>query len=172
MARCTICDHAEINEINKSLAAGESGAAVARRYGLVPQTVNRHRRNHLDDDIEAARRQARLDAIEQVEADTIEDAIEAATALRESNEICRAIIARAVDNQNDDTTIRALGELRRWVELQQKLIGQLDERPVVNVLMSPQWIQIRTTLMDALRPFPDARVAAARALEEIDDGTE
>ena len=49
-----------------------------------------------------------------------------------------------------------------------KLAGELDERPVVNVLLSPQWVTIRTTMLEALWAYPEARAAVAESLMRLE----
>ena len=47
-----------------------------------------------------------------------------------------------------------------------------DDKPAVqvNVLVNPQWIQIRTMLMRELAPYPDLRVTIAARLQELGAG--
>jgi len=66
------------------------------------------------------------------------------------------------------TALQGIRELCRIIELLAKLRGELDTRPVVNVLLSPQWVMVRAVLFEALSPFPEARQAAAAALLEVD----
>jgi len=42
------------------------------------------------------------------------------------------------------TALSGIREARGNVELLAKLRGELDERPVVNILVAPQWIALRT----------------------------
>jgi hypothetical protein len=39
----------------------------------------------------------------------------------------------------------------------------------VNVLLSPQWVTIRTTMLEALAAYPDARAAVAESLMELEE---
>jgi hypothetical protein len=64
--------------------------------------------------------------------------------------------------------LKSYDRLQRRLELVAKLIGELDERPQLNVTISPQWVEIRTVLIQALEPYPEARQHVARALLEID----
>ena len=59
---------------------------------------------------------------------------------------------------------------RRPLELQVKLLGELDERPIVNVLVSQEWVQVRLALLGALQPYPDARAAVTGRLAELEAG--
>ena len=63
-----------------------------------------------------------------------------------------------------DLALKAIDRIHRQVELQAKLLGDLDERPVVNVLVTPEWQQLRGQIVAALAPFPEARVAVAAVL--------
>jgi len=66
--------------------------------------------------------------------------------------------------------LRTSAQLQSNLELIAKLIGQLDERPQVNILVLPEWVRIRGALMAALAAYPDARLAVAAALRGVDAG--
>ncbi len=67
-----------------------------------------------------------------------------------------------------DLILKAAAQLTTQVQLLAKLLGQLDERPQVNVLMAPEWLQVRAALLTALAPYADARLAVAAALASLD----
>jgi hypothetical protein len=64
--------------------------------------------------------------------------------------------------------LKTAGQLKGQVELLAKLLGELDERPQINVLISPEWLVVRTTLLQALAPYSDARVAVAARLGALE----
>jgi hypothetical protein len=67
-------------------------------------------------------------------------------------------------------TIRSVsGEIRECLVMLAKMRGELDERPVNNILLHPQFVQAQTVLLRALTPYPEARIAAASALAEIEE---
>jgi len=74
------------------------------------------------------------------------------------------ILERAERSQDLQTALRAIREARQCVELLAKLAGELSEAPQVNILLSPQWAEIRRTILVALEPFPEARAAVAEVL--------
>ena len=41
------------------------------------------------------------------------------------------------------------------------MLGELGDQPQVNVLVAPEGLQVRATLLPALAPYPTARVAVA-----------
>jgi hypothetical protein len=51
-----------------------------------------------------------------------------------------------------------------------KLLGELDERPVVNLTLSPEWLELRAVIIGALEPHPEAREAVVRAIEGAGNG--
>jgi len=67
-----------------------------------------------------------------------------------------------------ELVLKAAAQLTTQVQLLAKLLGQLDERPQVNVLMAPEWLQVRAALLTALAPYADARMAVAAALTSLD----
>ena len=69
------------------------------------------------------------------------------------------------------TALSAIREARGNLELLAKLLGELDERPQVNLLVSPEWIELRAVIVGALEPYSDARGAILRALEGADNGS-
>lgn len=69
-----------------------------------------------------------------------------------------------------DLVLKTAQQLTGQTQLLAKLLGQLDERPQVNVLMAPEWVQVRSALLTALAPHPEARRAVAAALVSIEAG--
>lgn len=87
--------------------------------------------------------------------------------LRDLNREALGILSEARANGKQRDAIAAIHALTRLLELEARLLGELDhERPQVqiNLLASPEWIQMRTRLLEALRPYPEAAHAAAKAL--------
>ena len=61
--------------------------------------------------------------------------------------------------------LKTSAQLQSHLELLGRVAGQLAQQPTISVLVSsPEWLQVRAALVDALAPFPDARVAVAEAL--------
>lgn len=59
--------------------------------------------------------------------------------------------------------------LHAQIELLAKLVGELDERPI-NVVMLPGWTTFRTALLEALAPYPEAKVAVGERLVMLGAG--
>jgi hypothetical protein len=81
-----------------------------------------------------------------------------------------AILEAAEATKQHRTALSAIREARSNLELLAKLLGELDERPVTNILVSAEWISVRTAMMEVLGPYQQARVAVAERLSELEAG--
>jgi hypothetical protein len=156
---CAVCGHAERDEIDRRLVAGEAYRDIARQFQLSKDSLARHRPRHLSPalvKVAAAREEARGEALlDQVQALIARG---------------QRIADRAEQNGRDIQALAAIRELRPLLELLGRLTGELKDRPAVtvNVLTLPEWSNIRSKLLAALLPHPEARAAAASALAELE----
>lgn len=67
--------------------------------------------------------------------------------------------------------LKTAERLQGQTELLAKLMGELDERPQINVALSAEWMSVRTVLLEALNPYPDARAAVAQRLMTLEVGS-
>jgi len=103
-------------------------------------------------------------AAELVEADNLLDQV------GDLQRRALAILDRAEEAGELKTALSAIREARGNLELLAKLLGELDERPVVNLNVSPEWLELRTVIVGALEPHPDARESVLRAIEGSPNG--
>ena len=154
---CTICEHPERGAIDADVVAGNTSLnKIARRYGVSPDALRRHRVRHLSPAL-AAMREAEEAEREAALQQRIERLIE------RTERLLRA----AEEDGRAQAALAAVRELRSLLELLGKATGELREQPtvVVNLQSSEEWLQLRSALLGALAPYPDARVAAAAVLE-------
>jgi hypothetical protein len=81
------------------------------------------------------------------------------------------ILAEAEQAKQYRTALSAIREARGNLELLAKLLGELDERPVVNLHVSPEWLELRAMIVGALEPYTEARGAVLRAIERSGNGS-
>ena len=81
-----------------------------------------------------------------------------------------AILERAEEEGDHRVALTAIREARGCLELLGRLAGELQERQTVNVLINPQWVEIRGAILQALEPHGEAREAVTRALGAVADG--
>jgi hypothetical protein len=132
MRTCITCQHLKRAEIDKRLAAGETGAQIARDYGLTPSSVHRHRTNCL--------KLASANAIKKEVARGT-----AAIALLPSKEtlsaaysdLCKRvddIVAQAQQQGSLNVAISGLNSIRQTLDSLSRLAGYLQPvGPQVNV---------------------------------------
>jgi hypothetical protein len=157
--RCTGCDHPERHSIDEALISGAPYRSVAKRFGLSESSVYRHKTEHLPAQL--------LKAREAEEAARADDLLEQVRSLQAH---ALAILERAEEAGDLRTALAAISQARGNLELLGKLAGELDERPVVNLTVSPQWLELRAVIVGALEPHPAAHRAVVKALEEVNDG--
>ncbi len=156
---CTVCQHPQRAEIDKALVAGRPFLALAREYGLDRFALKRHKEAHLAPVLVAAQR--------------AKDSVQAEDLLSQVQRILdRAlkILDKAEAARDYKTALQSIREARGCIELLAELTQQLDRRPVVNILLTPEWWRVKAAMLEALEPFPEARVAVAERLWELEDG--
>lgn len=175
---CTICGHANRELIEKALLDGGAGyRTVARRFGISPQSLFRHRREHLPQLIAKGLagvpatspedRYASRIAEHHVAREERQDrlAIDTVQQLRAINAACLEVLRKAREDGQPLILLRAVDRIVRQIELQARLLGQIQDAVVVNVAVLPEWLGIRQKVLEALRPFPEARHAVVAALK-------
>jgi len=80
------------------------------------------------------------------------------------------ILERAEKAGDLRTALAAISQARGNLELLGKLAGELDERPVVNLNVSSEWLELRAVIVGALDAHPEAQGAVVRALEGVGNG--
>lgn len=157
--RCTVCDHPERHSIDEALVSGAPYRSVAKRFELSESSVYRHKTEHLPAHLLKAR-----DVEEAAKADDLLEQV------RHLQGRAIDILERAEKAGDLRTALAAISQARGNLELLGKLAGELDERPVVNLNISPEWLELRAVIVGALEPHPAARRAVLRALESVRNG--
>jgi hypothetical protein len=145
--------------MDEALVGGASNRSVASLYDVSEAAVRRHKANHLP---------AKL-----VMAQAAEEVAQADDLLTQMQDLQRrtlAILEAAETTNQHRTALSAIREARSNLELLAKLIGELDERPLTNILVSAEWVSVRTAMMEALGPYQQARIAVAERLSELEAG--
>jgi hypothetical protein len=154
--RCTVCDHPESHGIDEALVTGAPYRSVARRFELSESAVYRHKTEHLPVHLLKAR-----EVEEVAQADHLLEQV------RNLQAHALNILERAEKAGDLRTALAAIYQARGNLELLGKLAGELDERPVVNLNVSPEWLELRAVIVGALEPHPAAHGAVLRALEGV-----
>jgi hypothetical protein len=157
--RCSVCDHPKRHGIDETLVTGAPYRSVAKRFELSESAVYRHKVDHLPTHL--------LKAREVEEVTHADDLLEQVKNLQAH---ALDILERAEKAGDLRTALAAISQARGNLELLGKLAGELDERPVVNLNVSPEWLELRAVIVGALEPHPAAHRAVLRALESGGNG--
>ena len=150
---CTICTHLEVNAIVGALVAGQPFRNIAEQYGTSATALFRHKSDHLPAVLvtgQAVREEAHaLDVVKQ---------------LRDINAATLAILEDARDTHQSALALKAVDRVQKQIELQAKLLGELQDGQTVNVLVAPEWLSLRSAILLALASHPEASQAVVEAL--------
>ncbi len=156
---CTVCTHPKRDEIDAALVAGVALRNIAKRFDTSPTAVFRHKGEHLPAKLVMAEK-----ASEVAQADGLIEQ------LQDLQRRAHTILDKAEEAGELRVALSAIREARGNLELLAKLLGELDERPQINILVSPEWLELRATIVTALAPHPDARESVLRAVEGAGNG--
>ena len=168
---CTICQHEKRHLLELGLVHRVPARVLAARFGVSKDALHRHRRNHLSPQHAAAL----LAAQKPTEVDL--EALQAS----ESEGLLAQLVAQRARLQTYAEQALELGDTKAAVavergvianlELVAKLLGQLVTRHEVrstSILVSHDYLQLRSVLVKALQPFPDAARAVGAALHRLE----
>ena len=155
---CTICDRDDRHAIDQALVQGEAFRNVSERCSVSTAAIFRHYHAHIPQHLRQAH------AVHEVsQADHL---LAKVVGLEQDAKRLQGLAEGAGDLK---TALQAIRELVRIIELQARLIGELDASPTVNVLVMPEWAALRVRILQTLLPYPDARTALATVLTESHD---
>lgn len=127
--KCAICNHDRRHEIEHTLLRGESHRAVAQQFNVPRGAVARHLK-HVSAALTQVRKLREIEAGKSIWIQLLE--------LKMQAETIKAKADRIGDHR---TSLLALREKTRLVELEARLTGELNERPetkIVNVILDAE----------------------------------
>jgi len=159
MARtCTVCSHPEKEEIDRLLVRGDSIAGIARDFAVSEDALKRHFDNHVPKTLAAS-----------PSAKEITDADKLLSEIEEVKNRALRLLDKAENAQ--DTRVygppsQYLKEFREYVRLMAELSGKLAAQPQITIINNPQWVELRTLIIGALEPYPEARQAVVNVIHK------
>lgn len=157
---CTVCAHEKRDELERDLASGVSQRVVAKWFGISFSAVGRHARNHLPGRL-AERLKAHAEEGHGIASRSVLDR------LREIHGETWALAKSLQGKKDTETRLRVIQRLERQLELEARLLGEIDggASVVVNLSASTEWASVRAVILETLDAFPEARLAVAFALQ-------
>jgi hypothetical protein len=121
---CTVCLSARCGEVDQLLVAGEPLRHLAQRFGLSVSALCRHHKAHVPATLAKAR-----DAAEIVRADSLLQQV------RDLQDRAMDILGASESTGALRTASGAIGQARACLELQARLLGELDDATRLQVVV-------------------------------------
>jgi hypothetical protein len=153
--KCSICTHSERDAIEKAILAGQSNSSIASKYGMSVTSVRRHRDNHLPEHLAKAK-----------EAEQVTKADDLISDLQYLRDKAIMFLEKAEKAEDMRAAAPLISSAVKVIETLAEVRGELNRQAVINVTLSPVWIETRTVILTALQLYPEARQAVILALEE------
>jgi hypothetical protein len=170
---CTVCTHKDRARIEASRVAGVSLDNLAKKFGLGRDSIHRHMKSHVDDDLRASY------IAETPIRDLAEAAASEGVSVLEYLSIVRAVLMTqfqlaASCNDKNGTAVLA-GRLTEVLREIGRLTGEILRAPAVqnvtntvNFINSPVFVDLQTMLIKRLARHPDAMAAVVEGLRELE----
>lgn len=156
---CKVCKSRKRKAIDLALVNGAALRDIAGRFGISKSALERHKADHIPAALAKAKRVHDSAHAENL-LDRLEELIDEAHRLKDKAETWGDF----------GTAIRGVGELVRIIDLLGEMQGKLNRNPQINVTLSTEWAGLRAKILEALTPFPDARRAVAKVLNDGNPG--
>jgi hypothetical protein len=169
---CLICRSEVVPDINHALVSGEPLRDISARYGFSASALCRHKNAHIPEALFKA-----YAARQETEPEVVDDLLTQVDRLREKTysllERAEQSEAKAKSHIDKDrarrTALVAMKEARDNLTFLAKLVGELRHGPAVNILISAEWVDLRTQILQAVAPYPEAHRAVIEAVSHAED---
>jgi len=164
---CSICEHERRHQIEIGLVHHVPMRVLARRFCTSADAIARHSRRHLPAQVRAAILAAQKPSAVDLEA----------LQRSESEGLLSQLVTQRARLQQQGEMALELGDVRAAVQVENsvlanlalvgRLLGQLithHEIRSTSILVSPDYLQLRSAIVRALRPYPEAARAVGQAL--------
>jgi hypothetical protein len=159
--------HPQSEEIVSLLFNGAKNPDILRRYsGITEDDLDYYRANKLPSLLSKSKDLKILaDEIEQADVHKGDSYLQLVIGLQK-----KALDALELQDPAGDPKSWALvsREARGFLELLGKALDRIRDAPPVqvNILVNPEWLALRATIITALEPYPEAREAVVNAIRK------
>ena len=155
--RCKCGQHPDHLDLDKAYLRKElTLQEYADRVGCHKTSVERHVKGHLPDALLAAK-----DIAVVANGDTL------LSQLQEARARTLSLLDKAEDAQDTKVygpPVGYLREIREQLKFIAELEGRIASQPTINLTVSTEWIELRTVIISALDPYPQAKEAVVHAI--------
>ena len=165
--KCKIEAHPQSDEIIRRLASGEEYSDIVRDIpGLTWDDLDYYQKKKLPVILSKSNDlRALADEIEQADVHKGDTYLQLVIGLQK-----KALDALEQQNAKEDPKSWAMvsREARGYVELMGKALDRIREAPPaqITIINNPEWVELRTLIITALEPYPDARQAVVNVIHK------
>ena len=153
---CTICEDPRRDEFDRRARIEDNIAKIAQDFALSYDAFYRHvKADHHIRDVTA---------------------IPTSAELATSEDIYKEIEAWHTEAKDLQRTAKAGGDIKtallglekalKCLELMLKIHGQISDAPQITIINNPEWVELRTVIIQALDDFPEAKGAVINAIRD------
>lgn len=153
---CTVCTHKDRKKIDEMILQGVSLRNISKQFNLNYQSINRHKKNHVPDTL-----------VKSKKAEVVCNADELLTQQNQLLKLSWDIANRFISQGDDQGALKAISQIRENLKVLLEVEGKINQRNQFNVILSPQFLQIQTILMDELKKYPHIRTRISERLGGI-----
>ena len=169
--RCQVCEHPDRAKIELGLARKVSVPQLARKFEVSQDALYRHRDKHMPPQLKASLMAAGrpteidLDELRRTESEGLLQHLVSQRGRLYSH------VEQAADLGDLRAAAQIEGKITDNLQLESRLLGELvthHQTTVNQLIVQPEYIQLRDELIRALRPYPEARRAVAQVLKKVE----
>jgi hypothetical protein len=159
--------HPQSDEIIRRLASGEKNPEIVRIFPEIKDDdLDYYRENKLPIKLSKSKDlKALADEIEQADVHKGDNYLQLVIGLQK-----KALDALALQDASEDPKSWAMvsREARGYVELMGKALDRIRDTPPaqITIINNPEWLELRTVIIQALDPYPEAKEAMVLAIRE------
>jgi len=153
---CTVCRHKDLEEINRLLLCSDSYRDIARQFNLSKDALARHKESHISELLSKS-----TDLKAEVESAQGNQTL---AEVRELKVTALEILEDAQSAGDLKTALLGIREARSCLELCMKAEGQIKDGPQITIINNPEWVELRTVIIQSLDPYPEAKEAMVHAI--------
>jgi hypothetical protein len=169
--RCQVCRHDEQARMELMLAGKQAIRRVAAKFAVNRDALRRHWLRHVTDEHKAALVAGPEIKIEEFLATAADENTSLLDHYRTIRLFLYDSFIKASDLGDRQSVSFLAGRLHENLAAMGKLTGDLasyGSLNVTNIFLSPQFSELQLALIEALRPYPDARAAVVAAFRDIE----
>jgi hypothetical protein len=170
-SRCTVCRSKHKHEIDIALANGISHRAIGLRFGLSHYAVGRHADRHLSPQMKAALLIARAPTAVDLEELRRTEGEGLLASLRTQRARLETVQDMAMKYADVRAAVSVEGAITNNLALVAKLVGaivNLSETRHTSILITADYLKLRSAIVRALKPYPEAAMAVSQALHVLE----